>query len=204
MVKLYSDTFEWRFARPPEEIWQALADTARWNEAAGLPKHAIEEVLQPHGSVRFFGRGRQGMFAYEWEEIPVEWVDRQWFRHLRVYSNGHIRTICATLRLSSDDAGGTIAHYTAEATAANLFGTFILETVFLRASRRILRSSPMACGIGRKVDANNHSTQSARRYRLRNVRASMPWLHGLRKAQTGINLFAVCWIGCWARRKSIL
>ena len=77
MVKLYSDTFEWRFARSPEEIWQALADTARWNEAAGLPKHAIEEVLQPDGSVRFFGRGRQGMFAYEWEEIPVEWVDRQ-------------------------------------------------------------------------------------------------------------------------------
>ena len=137
MAKLYSDTFEWRFTRPPAEIWQGLADTARWNEAAGLPKHAIEEVLQPDGSVRFFGSGRQGLFAYEWEEIPVEWVDRQWFRHLRVFSKGPIRSICATLRLSSDDAGGTIAHYTAEATAANLFGTCILETVFLRASRRI-------------------------------------------------------------------
>ncbi len=137
MVKVYSDTFEWRFARPPEKLWPALADTARWNEAAGLPKHAIEEVLQPDGSVRFFGRARQGIFALEWEEIPVEWVDRQWFRHLRVFSKGPIRTLCATLRLSDDGAGGTVALYTAEATPANLIGTLILETVFLKASRRI-------------------------------------------------------------------
>lgn len=137
MVKVYSDTFEWRFARPPEKIWSALADTARWNEAAGLPKHAIEEVLQPDGSVRFFGRARKGVFALEWEEIPVEWVDRQWFRHLRVFSRGPIRTLCATLRIGDDGTGGTLARYTAEATAANLIGTLILETVFLKASRRI-------------------------------------------------------------------
>ncbi len=26
MVKVYGDTFEWHFARPPETIWSALAN----------------------------------------------------------------------------------------------------------------------------------------------------------------------------------
>ena len=74
---MYSRTFEWRFAEPPEALWPALSDTARWNEAAGLPKHQIEEVRQPNGSNRFFATVRKGPFDLAWEEIPVEWVDGQ-------------------------------------------------------------------------------------------------------------------------------
>jgi len=37
-------TFVWRFDQPPEALWPALANTARWNEAAGLPKHRIAEI----------------------------------------------------------------------------------------------------------------------------------------------------------------
>ena len=59
---MYSRTFELRFAEPPEALWPALADTARWNEAAGLPKHQIEEVRQPDGSNRFFATARRGSF----------------------------------------------------------------------------------------------------------------------------------------------
>ena len=77
MRKVCSRTFEWRFAEPPEALWPALADTARWNEAAGLPKHQIEEVRQPDGSNRFFATVRKGPCDLAWEEIPVEWVDGQ-------------------------------------------------------------------------------------------------------------------------------
>ena len=77
MAKMYSRTFEWRFAQPREALWPALADTARFNEAAGLPKHQIEEVRQPDGSNRFFAKARKGLFNLAWEEIPVEWVDGQ-------------------------------------------------------------------------------------------------------------------------------
>ncbi len=136
MAKVYSRTFEWRFDRPPEAIWPALADTARFNEAAGLPKHAIEEVGQPDGSVRFFARAHKGPFELAWEEVPVEWVDRQWFRHLRIFSKGPIRTLCATLRLKPDDSGGAVGHYTIDATAANPLGTVLLATGFFRAARR--------------------------------------------------------------------
>ena len=99
MSKVYSRTFEWRFDSPPESIWQAMADTARFNEAAGLPMHNIDEKAQPDGSVRYFAEARKGPFALAWEETPVEWVDGKWFRHLRVFSKGPLRTLCATLRL---------------------------------------------------------------------------------------------------------
>ena len=53
MAKVYTRTFEWRFDQPPEALWPALGDTARFNEAAGIPKHTIEEALQDDGRVRF-------------------------------------------------------------------------------------------------------------------------------------------------------
>ncbi len=131
-----SRTFVWRFDQPPEAIWRALADTARFNEAAGLPKHKIEEAGQPDGSVRFFARARKGVFELAWEEVPVEWVDGQWFRHLRIFSKGPLRTLCATLRLEPDGRGGSVGHYTLEASAANLIGRLILASGFFRTVER--------------------------------------------------------------------
>ena len=146
MAKVYSRTFEWRFERPPQAIWPALADTARFNEAAGVPKHSIEEVAQADGSVRFFARARTGPFVLEWEEVPAEWVDRQWFRHLRIYSRGPIRTLCATFRLESDGRGGALGHYTIDASAANPLGSLILATGFFPVARRIFTA--LADGAG--------------------------------------------------------
>ncbi len=136
MSKVYSRTFEWRFDSPPESIWQAMADTARFNEAAGLPMHTIVEEAQPDGSVRYFAEARKGPFALAWEEIPVEWVDGKWFRHLRVFSKGPLRTLCATLRLEPDGDGGAIGHYTIDASAANSIGTVILATAFFDGAKK--------------------------------------------------------------------
>ena len=136
MAKIYSKTFEWRFAQPPEALWPALADTARFNEAAGLPKHQIEEVRQPDGSNRFFAKARKGPFNLAWEEIPVEWVDGQWFRHDRVFSSGPLKLLSATLRLEPDGEGGALGHYELNASAANLLGTAILNTAFFSGAEK--------------------------------------------------------------------
>ncbi len=136
MVKVSSRTFVWWFDQPPEVMWQALADTARFNEAAGLPKHEIEEIAEPDGSMRFIGRARKAIFELEWEEIPVEWVDQDWFRHLRVFNKGSIATICATLRLEGDDQGGSIGHYLLKASPANFLGKVILATGFFPAAKK--------------------------------------------------------------------
>ena len=133
MVKTYSRTFEWRFDQPPEALWPALADTARFNEAAGLPKHQIEEERQPDGSNRFFAKARKGPFDLAWEEVPVEWVDGQWFRHDRVFSSGPLRLLSASLQLEPDGEGGALGRYTLNVTPANLLGTLILNTIFFPA-----------------------------------------------------------------------
>ena len=70
MRKVCSRTFEWRFAEPPEALWPALADTARWNEAAGLPKRQIEEVRQPDGSNRFSRRREKAPSIWPGTKFP--------------------------------------------------------------------------------------------------------------------------------------
>ena len=136
-TKTYSRTFEWLFDLPVEDIWAALADTARFNEAAGLPKHAIEETAQADGTVRFFAEAKVGPMAIAWEEIPVEWVAERHFRHLRVFSKGPLKSLAATFEMQADGAGGSVGHYTIDAKAANPLGHLILSTVFFPVAERL-------------------------------------------------------------------
>jgi hypothetical protein len=93
-----SRVWVWHFDQPPEAIWPAIADTRRFNEAADLPNHEIEEIAQTDGSVLYLGRVRMGPFDLEWQEIPVEWVDGQWFRHCRRFRKGPFASLCASFR----------------------------------------------------------------------------------------------------------
>lgn len=124
-----SRTFIWEFDAPPEAVWPALADTARFNEAAGLPKHAIREEAQPDGSVRFFAEAKIGAVALAWEEIPVEWVSGRWFRHERRFSRGPLASIVATAEMEAVGSGSR-CRYLLEAEAANALGHLILATRF--------------------------------------------------------------------------
>ncbi|MBL8705242.1 MAG: adenylate/guanylate cyclase domain-containing protein, partial [Rhodospirillales bacterium] len=125
----------WRFDAPPGPVWAAMADTARFNEAAGLPKHRIVETPRPDGSVAYVGIGRQGPFAMEWREHPVNWVHERWFEHRRTFTKGPLRTICARFRVTAED-GGTRGDYSVEAEAANPIGRLILATGFFPAIER--------------------------------------------------------------------
>jgi len=51
--------WEWRFAAPPDILWPVLADTARFNEAMGLPRYAVGETPLPDGTVRRLGSARK-------------------------------------------------------------------------------------------------------------------------------------------------
>ena len=165
-----------------------MADTARFNESAGLPKHVIEEVTQPDGSVRFFARARKGPFALAWEEIPVEWVDQQWFRHDRFFSAGPFRLLSATLRLEPDGAQGATGHYTLQVEPANLFGTLLLKTAFFGAVEKsfaLLAASADDWAAGQRdvpFDSDGASLTPSSRSRLDRVLARIaesPNDHGL-------------------------
>ena len=129
-------TWIWRFDRPVDAIWPVLADTARFNEAARLPKHEIVETPREDGSVEYLGRARLGLWVLEWEEKPVNWVDRQWFEHCRVFRNGPLQFLCATLKMIPEGEGCR-GEYTVDVAARNLLGRIILATGFFARIDRI-------------------------------------------------------------------
>lgn len=124
----------WRFEAPPEAVWRVLADTARFNEAAGLPKQQIRETPQPDGSVLYEATARQGPFRLAWREVPVNWVDGSWFEHCRVFSRGPLARLCASLRLTPEPGGGCHGRYRLEAEPAGPLGRLLLATVFFESA----------------------------------------------------------------------
>jgi len=131
MAEPQSRSFHWRFDNPPEAIWPIMADTVRFNEAAGLPRYEVIETLQDDGSVLFEGRLKVGPFTVRWREIPVNWVANRWLEHRREFSSGPLKDLTARFALSPDaDGKGCVADYTLTATPANLIGWLILKTGF--------------------------------------------------------------------------
>ena len=128
-MKRHSCEWIWHFDQPPEAVWPILADTARFNEAAGIPKQEIVETPQPDGSVLYEASARQGPIKLAWREAPVNWVANQWFEHCRYFTKGPLKSLCATFRVVPD-GGGTTGVYTTEVEAASWLGELALRTVF--------------------------------------------------------------------------
>ncbi len=134
MGNAVSRTWTWRFDAPVDLVWTALADTARFNEAAAFPKHRIQDQPQQDGSVIYTGHAKIGPFRVDWRELPVDWVANQRFRHARLFEHGPLRSLAATLALypeGSAEGSGCRADYTIEVEPANLLGRLILATGFL-------------------------------------------------------------------------
>jgi class 3 adenylate cyclase len=134
-LAVQSRTFVWEFPVPPEAIWPILADTARFNEAAHLPKHEIIETPRDDGSVLYEGRARMGPFALHWREKPVNWVANRWFEHCRDFQRGPLRSLCAKLILTRT-AAGCRGEYIVQAAPATLFGRVLLATHFFESAGR--------------------------------------------------------------------
>jgi class 3 adenylate cyclase len=118
-------TWIWRFSSPPSAVWRILADTVRFNEAAKLPRYRIEEAPQADGRVRYYGNLVRGPFRVRWEEKPVDWVSEQRFTHRRVFDNGPLVSLCATLDLTPEEKGSRVA-YTVEIIPRNALVRFAL------------------------------------------------------------------------------
>jgi class 3 adenylate cyclase len=135
MGHVRSRTFVWRFDQPVEAMWPLLSDTARFNEAARLPRHEIEEIAQPDGSVLYLGRVRVGPFRLEWQEVPVTWVSGQWFEHCRRFRRGPLASLCATFTLAPEGKGSR-GTYRIDVAPRNLLGWLILVGGFLKSAGR--------------------------------------------------------------------
>jgi class 3 adenylate cyclase len=121
----------WHFDRPPAAVWPVVSDTARFNEAAAVPRHTITEIPQPDGSVRYLGQVKIGPFLIKWREKPVNWVSEQWFEHCRYFETGPLKSLCAHFTLAPDGEGAS-GHYRLAVEPANLIGRLLLATGFFR------------------------------------------------------------------------
>ncbi|PJK31283.1 hypothetical protein CVT23_02145 [Minwuia thermotolerans] len=189
MPRTYRRRFTHAFDHPVETVWPALADTARFNEAAGFPKHRIREEAQPDGSIRLFAEGAVKGVELAWEEFPVEWVMGQWFWHWRVFSKGPFATIGAMVTFEPrEDGPGCLCHYEVGATPRTGFGWVILNWGFFARAENDFRSlcgqvAEWAEGVARvPYRVPGHAPSAAERMRIdamvRRLEAS-PYGHGL-------------------------
>ena len=145
MGKAMSRSWSWRFDRPAGDIWPILADTARFNEASKLPRHLIEEIPQPDGSVVYIGRAKMGPFKLEWREKPVNWITGQWFEHCRYFTRGPLRLLCASLEMAPEGEGCRV-DYKVEAAPADWFGWLLLATGFFPSAERSFKKMAKSAG----------------------------------------------------------
>jgi len=124
-----SQTWEWEFEHPVDSMWPLLADTARFNEAAKVPKHQITEIPQADGSVHYFGATKIGPFDIRWQEKPVNWVSEQWFEHTRHFQSGPLKLLSADLQVEPN-GHGCRARYSLTVEPANLTGRLVLGKIF--------------------------------------------------------------------------
>jgi class 3 adenylate cyclase len=138
MTRLVGRSFGFDFTGSAEAVWTAMADTARYNEAAGLPRHMISEVPQADGTVRFVARARAGPFALEWEDLPCNWVRGRWVEHRRRFTRGPLERLDARLELRPT---GTGCHgdYRVEVAFAGAPGMLLRLGGFVEGSERVFR-----------------------------------------------------------------
>lgn len=124
-------SFVYDYKAPVEKIWAAMADTARYNEAAELPRHEVVEERQPNNNMRFVAHAKMGPFELNWEDRPCNWVRNSWFEHARYFSTGPLAHLTARLHLTPTSQGCR-GEYIIESAPRNVIGQALLATGFFK------------------------------------------------------------------------
>src|SRR4051794_19211293 len=124
-----------RFRAPCRRVWRALADTARFNEAAGFPVHSVTDITRPDGTRLFRGRARVGPVTVTWDDRPCNWVRDGWFEHTRLFENGPLTRLTARLELTPE-GDGCAGSYVLEVEARNLLGRTVVGPALLAKGAR--------------------------------------------------------------------
>jgi class 3 adenylate cyclase len=131
MQKLHDRTWTWDLPAPPAALWPYLSDTARFNEAAGTPRYAVEEITQPDGSVRRRATASYKGVAVEWDDSPFEWVFEREFRQMRIFQRGPLQSLGPALKLEAGPDGGSRVTYRLGGTPRGFLGHLLFATGLL-------------------------------------------------------------------------
>ncbi|HEX4890895.1 MAG TPA: adenylate/guanylate cyclase domain-containing protein [Alphaproteobacteria bacterium] len=117
------------------DVWPILSDTKRFNELSGLPRYQLEETAQADGSVLRIARARVANYKVAWEELPVDWVAGEYFFQRRLFLNGPLRHMDASLTLTPEGAGTRMVYEIAIASRRPLIGPYVAGRLINGAGR---------------------------------------------------------------------
>jgi class 3 adenylate cyclase len=137
MAALLERTWTWRFDETPAALWPVLADTARFNEAAGFPRYERVETPRPDGSVERVGTARIGLLRLSWEEGDFDFVAERGFVQERRFRNGPLRSLEARLALEPE-GGGTRVSWQLRLEPANALLGALLRLAWLPGAARVI------------------------------------------------------------------
>ncbi|MCB0211303.1 MAG: adenylate/guanylate cyclase domain-containing protein [Anaerolineae bacterium] len=113
--------WQWLLKSSPAQLWPYVADTQRFNRAAGLPSIDFTEMaLDTGGSRRFAQTSRFGV-TIKYEDFPFEWIKEREFSSMRIFEFGPLARTYARVRLEPHQLG-TRLYYDVDVTPANLLG----------------------------------------------------------------------------------
>jgi len=144
VAKAVERHWTWHFPGPPPAVWQIMADTARFNEAAGFPKHEIVEHIGADGAVHYTGHAKLGPVPVVWRDIPIDWIENERFTHCNEFIGGPIARLCVTLTLSPDGEG-TQGDYVLSIEPRNWLGRRLLPRLIRGAEKRYMRLVSDVC-----------------------------------------------------------
>ncbi len=176
----------WQIDRPVEQVWRLMADTARFNEAVGLPRHEMVETPLPDGEVERVARMKAGPVQMEWVERPYEWIAGRWFRHdIQIFRRGPFKAMRAETTLRPEGAR-TQVEYALSGVFAGPAGFLMQLSGFLRKSVNKVAafakqaSAPGSGEVGALPDAlPPPDVDRVRLERLTDILASSEFAHGL-------------------------
>src|SRR5689334_13869444 len=104
-------SWEWRFAASPEALWPYLADTARFNEAAGVGRYAVTDTPRADGTVARRGAVRALGLTLSWDEGVPNWIAGRHYSHHRHFHRGPLRGMAVAIDLDPEPGGGSRVRY---------------------------------------------------------------------------------------------
>jgi class 3 adenylate cyclase len=130
--------WEWEFSAAPEALWPVLADTARFNEAAGLPRYEVTDLPQPDGTVRRIGRARRLGITVSWEEGVPQWIVGRRFVHERRFAFVLFGRVVTEIDMWPAGGGGSRVRYRLSIAARGRMAAVLLRFGFLPAVGRTI------------------------------------------------------------------
>lgn len=114
-----------------------MADTARANEAAGLPRQRVETRIGEDNAIAFTAFARFKGFEVSWDDLPCNWVKERWFQHRRLPNRGPFSEVDASFELTPTE-DGSLGRYRFSVVPQGVLG-WLVGRMFLRGAERNFR-----------------------------------------------------------------